>query len=333
VTARPAARFGAIDRFVVPLDARGAVRYFNHALRVPHTLAQRVLANIPGTPIPFRPTDDDAAELLRSMLGGEVAGVPLGDLRWIVLRDYERGTRGRLIAFFFRRDAAMPFAIAKARGAESGGESLRREARALEEVRPRLSPEMQRTLPNLLRFQADERGELLVLDVLPGRSAYVETQRSLLPSRHLHRHFTAAGQWLAEFHNSTRNGMTTASHRDFWARNLLFDGARLGVIDWEHYTPTASPLLDLFHFPTTYGQNYPWRRYRRARPAEAFARTFVRDNAVSRAVRRYLDAYAKATGLQLKKAFDEYVDARGYDVQGTRHLPWDELEAAVRSRS
>jgi len=89
----------------------------------------------------------------------------------------------------------------------------------------------------------------------------------------------------------------SAVHGDFWARNLLLCGDRVGVVDWEHFRDVGSPLEDLFHFALSYGLNYPWSRYRRLPPLEAFRHTFLERNPVSRAVRRYFEAYGSRTGL------------------------------------
>ncbi len=97
-----------------------------------------------------------------------------------------------------------------------------------------------------------------------------------------------------------------AGHGDFWARNLLLpreagsDAAQppaAAVVDWERFSPEAPPFDDLFHFALTYGLNYPWSRYRRRCPLEAFRLTFLADNAVSREVRRFLNGYCERTGL------------------------------------
>jgi aminoglycoside phosphotransferase (APT) family kinase protein len=92
----------------------------------------------------------------------------------------------------------------------------------------------------------------------------------------------------------------SAVHGDFWARNLLMGPGPLpGVVDWERYRPNGSPAADLFHFPLTYGLNHPWRRYRRLAPLEAFERTFLLPNAVSRGVQLYLLRYARIRGMGL----------------------------------
>jgi hypothetical protein len=94
---------------------------------------------------------------------------------------------------------------------------------------------------------------------------------------------------------------TSAVHGDFWARNLLLgDGALPFVVDWEHYGPRGGPTTDLFHFPLTYGLNHPWARYRRCPPLEAFRRTFVQGNRVSRAVRDYFIRYGRLRNMDLE---------------------------------
>ncbi|HUF78192.1 MAG TPA: hypothetical protein VMR44_04670 [Thermoanaerobaculia bacterium] len=97
-----------------------------------------------------------------------------------------------------------------------------------------------------------------------------------------------------------------AGHGDFWARNVLLpepgegpaeaSGRLSGVVDWEHFRPQAPPFDDLFHFALSYGESFPWGGRRRP-PEEAFRRSFLADNAVSRELRRYFAAYARETGL------------------------------------
>jgi hypothetical protein len=127
---------------------------------------------------------------------------------------------------------------------------------------------------------------------VPGVSAYIEMQGLLAPGRVVDRHFDAAAEWLFKFHQATG-----ASHGDFWARNLLVGPT--AVVDWEHFTEEAPIYADLFHFPLTYGLNYPWARWRRLPPDEAFRRTFLEDNRVSRAVRRYLARFGDPPALRL----------------------------------
>ncbi len=88
-----------------------------------------------------------------------------------------------------------------------------------------------------------------------------------------------------------------ASHGDFWPRNVMLDGhaSMAGIVDWERFSPRSSPFDDLFHFPATYGLAYRW--YGLQNDEESWARTFLRRNHVSRAVRRFLARYCLRRGL------------------------------------
>lgn len=96
-----------------------------------------------------------------------------------------------------------------------------------------------------------------------------------------------------------------SSHGDFWARNVLVgvnppntsNGGLPGVVDWECFQEEAPPFEDLFHFPLTYGLNYPWSRYSRTSAGTAFSQTFLEGNHVSREVRRYFHRYCALGGL------------------------------------
>lgn len=92
-----------------------------------------------------------------------------------------------------------------------------------------------------------------------------------------------------------------ASHGDFWPGNFLVGGAddstACGVLDWEDSREQAAPIDDLFRFPLAYGLNYPWRGGRRAPPEEAFRRTFLDANHVSRAVQSYFETYCEHAGI------------------------------------
>jgi len=303
-------RYGALDRFVVPLDAPLARKWFRHALYVPHGIRARMRRL-------KRVAKPDGADHLLELL--EEAAFP-HDVA-IYVRDYDGSDRGRVLAFFFREGDAAPFAVAKAQFARRDALSLRIETQTLEQMRAFLPPALQPTLPRVLRFHESARGELLVTSMLPGRSAYVAMRSSFAPSRLVDAHFDAAARWLAEFHDATRTTATSivasvavphsAVHGDFWPRNVLHDpSGAIGVVDWEHFLPAASPFIDLFHYPLAYGAAY----FRRASKEEAFRKTFHANNRVSRAVQRYLREYAKRAGLPenvLDPAFRIFVQTQG----------------------
>jgi hypothetical protein len=298
-------RYAELDRFLVPLGAPLARRYFTNALYVPQGPGGRMRRAI-GQPRLRRAASSAGIEHLQSMLE-EVPDVAAGAA--IYLRDYATSDRGRTIAFFFRAGEAEPSVVVKTQ--LNVTPSLRRESEAIEQMRAFLPPELKKTLPRVLRFHTSRRGELLAMTSLPGRSAYIDMQGSLTPWRFVDQHFDAAARWLAAFHLATRTSDTStvngvevphsAMHGDFWPRNVLLDAdGSAGVVDWEHFVPSASPLADLLHYAKTYGINYPWSRYRRVPEAEALRRTFRETNRVSRAVRWYFERYAELTGIPVQ---------------------------------
>jgi len=282
-------RYGASERFVVPLDAPSARKWFNRTLYVPAGVGGRVRQAL-ARPRLKRIAQLERVEPLVGLLDEVPDAVPRDAVIYVC--DYATSDRGRVVAFFFRKGEAAPAAVAKAQFARRDALSLRIETQTLEQMRAFLPPALQPTLPRVLRFHESPRGELLVTSMLPGRSAYVEMRSSLVPSRRVDEHFDAAAQWLAAFHDATRTTVTStiagvtvphsAVHGDFWPRNVLHDGDAIGVVDWEHFLPAASPFIDLFHYPLAYGIAY----FRRASNEEAFRKTFRENNRVSRAVQR-----------------------------------------------
>lgn len=329
---------GAVDRFLIPLDAPRVFRYFVETLLVPHGHVERVRKAL-RRPRVRRATADVLGSDTRELLQQIEHALPVSpsSLRSIILTDYEGTDRARVMAFLFEGDAPAPFAVAKA---QRTPHELRREAEAIESVRAMLPPHMRGAVPEVLAVDTYARGELLVQSALPGRSAYVEMQSSFAPWRRVDLHFDAASQWLAAFHDATRVNATyalgkltvpmSATHGDYWARNVMIHGNTMAVVDWEHFSPVAPPYVDLFHYALTYGLNYPGARYRRLPAEAAFARTFLERNRLSRAVRRYLQDYAKRAGLppqSLVPAFREFLATRGTmhvtaEAPGTKEMPW-----------
>lgn len=321
--------YGELDRFLVPLDAPLAQRYFNDSLFAPHTIADRVRRAL-RRPRLRRTSDTSRIRPLLDRLGR--------DFRYdaaIFLRDYRDSDRGRVVGFFFRKGEPMPFAVGK-----SDDESLRAEGQALEQMGAFLPPPLKPTLPRVLL----SNDHLLLTTAVPGRSAYIDMQASLAPWRSVDAHFDAASKWLAAFHDATRTAVTSlvagvrvphaAMHGDFWPRNVMHDASgNVAVVDWEHFHSSASPFVDLFHYPLAYGMSYPFHGYRfPATREEAFRKTFVENTRVSRAVHRYLRDYAERTGLPrsvLEPAFRIFVQTRGrmedgVDARpGTAELPWE----------
>lgn len=240
---------GLIDRFLVPMDAPRVLRYFTETLLVPHGHIERFRSAIRRPRVRRAPVDalgSDTVELLQQIEHALPSSPPA--LRSIILRDYEGTDRARVMAFLFDGDAPAPFAVAKA---QRTPHELRREAEAIESVRAMLPPQLRGAIPEVLAVDTYERGELLVQTALPGRSAYVTMQSSFVPWRSIDLHFDTAARWLAAFHDSTRVNATctvgkftipmSATHGDFWARNVMHEGTALAVVDWEHFSPVAPP--------------------------------------------------------------------------------------------
>ena len=313
--------YGGFGRFLVQLDSPSARRWFNDALYVPQGVRGRVRRALHRPRLRRVPNPEGIAHVL-ALLDEVPDAVPRDAAIYVC--DYDTSDRGRVVAFFFGKGDAAPRVFAKAQFARRDALSLRIETQTLEQMRAFLPPALQPTLPRVLRYHESVRGELLVTSMLPGRSQYIEMRSSFAASRLVDAHFDAAAQWLAAFHDATRTTATSlvngvavphsAVHGDFWPRNVLHHSidreSAIGVVDWEHFIPAASPFIDLFHYPLAYGIAY----FKRASEAEAFQRTFHANNRVSRAVQRYLREYATRAGLPHKvllPAFRTFVETEG----------------------
>jgi len=237
-------------------------------------------------------------------------GFPLH--RTILLRDYDDAGRARILLFPFPGGTSRPSAIIKVRGRDGTGGSLKEEWESLQWVRSRINdPRVLASIPEPRTFREAPGVEILVLSHLEGSSVYWEQQNCLLPRRRAAAHMMAASDWLVAFHRACGTGTwaeTGPCHGDFWARNLLLTSSRRYrgpvtpmVVDWESFSASGSPSHDLFHFPLTYVENYPWRRYRRLPFPEAFRLGFLERTEVSRAVEVYFTRYCLGTGFDPRK--------------------------------
>ncbi|HVT44091.1 MAG TPA: phosphotransferase [Thermoanaerobaculia bacterium] len=337
------------DRFLVPLDHPGAMAYFTSHLRVAHRASERLRAALAthgaGSVIGSRalsrrqleldPSDRRFSSALalieasRDLIESQLA-MASRSFRWILLADYGESRRERATIFLFGPEDPAPRMVVKLRTVRAEGRSLSDEWDALQLLESTLPDLLIRSVPAPLGFVERDGIEMLALSTVPGRSAYVEMQNSLLPSRSVGRHFAAAAEWLAAFQNATERhdeleldespALTslseherdeisatlrrhpirlTASHGDFWARNVLLhsSGGEVKVVDWEHFAASAAPLGDLFHFPLTYTINYPWRRFSRVGAVEAFRNAFLNESVVARGVRNYLHIFCSRRGI------------------------------------
>jgi hypothetical protein len=321
----PAEEFAEINRYVLPLGDRRISRYFADALFIAHRFRERAA----------RPLLRTFPEVLsqRRKNAAEAPPIPQST-SCIALRDYEGSARKRTVLFVFRENEPNPSYVLKIRSLSAPGRSLREESNILRVLSGRLRSAK---APKPLEYTEGEGFEMLLLEALPGRSAYVEMQSRFLPRRFVRRHFLAAARWIASFHAETRvqgrfcdslnlSLPLSACHGDFWARNLLLtDAGDAAVVDWEDARLEAPPFIDLFHFPLTYGLNYRWSRGHRLAPLAAFEKTFLDDNVVSRSVRMYFSTYCALRGLDprvLRTLFDHFLIERSSQPSQDGQIPW-----------
>jgi hypothetical protein len=328
----------------LPPDSANARRWLRRALSVPRNRRERFLnkMRVWQPRLPDGPRDnngDPLIELVSSALSDSFSH--LTNLRCAVAERHDQDDRRRVLAFVFEGNAAEPLALIKAQQDRRNG-ALASAARAIETVRGFLPRSMLTTVPELMHFSESRKGEVLVTSGLHGRSAYAELASSLKPSLLVDGHFDRAADWLASFHEASRvDDDCAASHGDYWAHNVLMArGREFGVVDWEHFKPSASRYVDLFFYPLTYGLSFPWNFYARAGPEPSFRRTFIEPNRVSRAVREYLRVYAKRTGVShdsIRAAFGEFLVTHGTmragsrPHPGVRALPWGSLAKMFNS--
>ena len=321
---------------------------------------------------PFGPSTVRATDLIGEVLDWartEVSGERDGDWSFILHRDRPLLEWTRLLLFLFHAREREPVAVVKLarHGLRSEWEALRYLSRAL-------PPELAASVPFPAVYRAFDGAEAVLMRALPGRSMFHEIGSRPLGARKVEYHLSNGATWLACFHLVTRDSSAafraeeqagrlksdlpdwfegaeldalsstkleiplSASHGDFWARNLLFrkrPGRRLrrmteisGVVDWEHFSPSAPPFEDLFHFALTYAFDYPWTPFTRKQPEDAFRRGFLSRNAVSRAIRSAFVGYCDLTGLpfeKLKPLFQVFLLGRSRRRDASRPVPWSSL--------
>lgn len=322
---------GVVDRFVVPVRDRRAVRFLLHHLFLPHNHREWIWSYLlrhgqwlgageslfgafgrldSGPPV--------AVDLARWMPPELAPSFDAEEISWILLRDYPGSRARKLVFFLFRRQEREPFAVLKV-GRRASRRSLRSEWNALRYLHRRLPGELAATVPTPLGFRRRDEADALLTSFVAGRTLDSELARRPAAERTLASQFESAATWLACFHITTRGDRVltledpkvrlplSASHGDFWTRNILarhrgpaVGGPKLevsGVVDWEHFSSEAPPHEDLFHFALTYALNYPWSPYRKKSPSDAFRLGLVESTPVSRSIRAGLASYCDLTGL------------------------------------
>ena len=92
----------------------------------------------------------------------------------------------------------------------------------------------------------------------------------------------------------------SAVQGDFWTRNILIDGEKIGVVDWEHSLTEGCSLDDALMFAISYGRGYQWEFGRWAAPREAFIRTFYGKSRFSETVGAHMEKFCRELGITTK---------------------------------
>ncbi|HUF17799.1 MAG TPA: phosphotransferase [Thermoanaerobaculia bacterium] len=260
--------------------------------------------------------------------------------RWLLLRDYAGGVRGRSVLFVFHHDVPTPSMVLKIRDTRAEGPALAREERVLSLLEQTLPGDLRRLVPRVLGYFEEAGREVLAISGLPGQPLDLAMQRSVLP---LHAHqasLWSAGRWLGTLHGLTRSDSDDGEsivHGDFWPRNILCEapGEISGVIDWEHGAISGDPRDDLFTLPLQYVMNAPAWSGRQG--IAKFVDGFVRETAVSRIVAHYFDEYCSAAGVHrssIPRALDAFISeslvhARETKPQWKAEYPWSQMQSQL----
>ncbi len=231
---------------------------------------------------------------------------------------------GLVIAF--RKDVAGPLWVAKRVESEPGRLRLRNERLALEELSP--WEEVLR-VPRVLAWREDESDACLIVSGLPGCSIYpllrkggaVDAHFGIAQNwlRQFHRLVPAPGgvdlqtlhqsclQELNELPQRERrsHGLWTKFeqivaparpaapvHNDFWWGNLLFQGGRVGLVDWDGFR-AGTPLDDLL---TLLLKTPALRGWSRLSAAAAFHWMFFDESPVRRLLQAWAAEYDLSAG-------------------------------------
>jgi Ser/Thr protein kinase RdoA (MazF antagonist) len=125
-----------------------------------------------------------------------------------------------------------------------------------------------------------------------------------------------------------------ARHGDLWPGNVLVADNRMGVIDWETLSLSASPFDDLFFFANLYAQQFSTR----APHLERFTRGFLQKTRVARGIAQLVRRVTLALGLDVDLTpvffglflLDMAGNRSGLGRTGKSDLPWDDFLRAPR---
>lgn len=214
-----------LDRFAFPALDRRSADYFVDALCFARNARERVwchlLAWLPGglrvgllrerghrrprgwpVAMPTAATETWLAALMRE--GGPARAVAGAQGGRILMALTGRRTAAGTVAFLFSARERDPVGVLKVRPSGAHGAGVRREARALRVLHRVLPARLATTVPQVLACRQAHGQDLLLLTSLPGRPAYVDLHRDLMPRKRMADHFRHAAVWLSDFHLATR---------------------------------------------------------------------------------------------------------------------------------
>lgn len=221
----------------------------------------------------------------------------------------------------FRRDAAGPLWVAKRVESEPGRLRLRNERQALESLFPWC--EVLR-VPQVLAWSEDESDACLILSGLPGYSRFPSLRKGAAVDAHfgiaqnwlrqfhrlvpapddgdlstLHRRCLqelselpkrerrSCGLWAKYEQIVAPSRPAVPVHNDFWWGNLLFDGGRIGVVDWDGFR-AGTPLDDLL---TLFLKTPVLRGWTRLSASAAFQWMFFEPSPAHRLLQSWAEEY------------------------------------------
>ncbi len=226
-----------------------------------------------------------------------------------ILRRGLSGENGKVGLLVFG-ESPTPELYVKIARFKGSNQRIRREYEVLSQIKPPFAPK-------IIFFEEIDGRDVLGLEGKPGlvmlsQILGQENRRQKQSLKFLEMVFA----WLSQFRK------TGWAHGDFCPKNLLVDGERLNVVDWEYAFPNAKPTFDLFYFCLKFGfwlfgqGREDGRRY-------AFQKTFLEDNWFSRRVKKELGGFK-----ELKEYFFEPLDFQAqkeYERTGIKNNFWVDL--------
>lgn len=198
------------DRFSIPLEPAGPLRFYRDCLMVPHSRGELLRSKLART-VPGERSWTGETGFPLALLGDALHrdGLAEGPIEAITLGDYAHSARGKVIAFLFEGAATRPRIIAKISRDPAHARRLDQELQALGDLRTRLEDDLRAAIPAPIARVTAGPINVYCQAALGGRAMYVETRGSLAPARLIDRHFALAGDWLARFQLATLNGSVT----------------------------------------------------------------------------------------------------------------------------